>query len=251
MPGERPARNQVGDFDAHAQHWTEAMNRGVSAADARPIDVESLRVCLVSSPVAERLEAARLLSSFGPSATEPLCTALTDRDVRVRTAAARSLAEVGDARAIRPLSRALKSCFVRRSGILNLLTGLGAATAGALLVVGTIVTLDVLALTTLFTGGSFGELMNERQRRSQLVEAISEALIRIGERDPSPELRQVLPDLRLVAVDVIQQVGRTRTASRDAATRIQQLTDRLHNLPLASAAPTIDPSELPLPLEPN
>jgi hypothetical protein len=97
MRNERPAHNQVRDFDAHAQRWAEAMNRGASEADARPIDVESLRVCLVSSPVAERLEAARFLSSFGASATESLCTALTDRDVRVRTAAARSLARWGTA----------------------------------------------------------------------------------------------------------------------------------------------------------
>jgi hypothetical protein len=132
---------------------------------------------------------------------------------------------------------------------LNLLTGLGAVTAGVLVVGFMLATFDFHSLCSLFRGGSFGELRSERQRRSQLVEAITEALIRIGERDPGPELRQVLPDLRLVTVDVIHHVGRTRTASRAAANRIGQLTDRLQNLPFASTAPAIDPLGLPLPSE--
>jgi HEAT repeat protein len=244
-----PGKSPDSDFDAHAQQWGAAISRNHSVAADGPLDVESLRVCVVSSPLNERLEAVRLLPSFGTTALEPLCTALADRDVGVRTAAAAGLAEVGDARAIRPLAEALKNCFVSRSGCWSLLASFSAAAAGTLLLIGAVVTLDVLALTMLFSGGSFSDLLTERKRRSELVEAITNALIRIAERDPNPELRQVLPDLHLVGMDVIQQLGRTRSASRSAANRIGQLTVRLHNLPIASAAATIDAETLPLPSE--
>lgn len=237
------------EFEANSQQWRDAVCPGLPEAVDRPAEVESLSELLASAPLNERLAAAQRLPEFGASASEPLCFALKDRDIRVRTAAATGLAQVGDGRAIRPLADALKACFVRRSGLVNLLTGIGVFVAGTLLVIGSIVTLDPLAISTLFSGGSMVELLSARERRSDLVRAITDALVRIGERDPNPELRQALPDLRLVAVDVIQHVGRTRSGSRDAVRRIEELTERLHNLPIASVSRTGDAINLPLPSE--
>lgn len=63
----------------------------------------------------EKFEAARALRHYGESAVEPLCVALRDSDLRVRTAAADSLGELEDPRALPPLVETLRGCFVRHS----------------------------------------------------------------------------------------------------------------------------------------
>src|SRR5207302_1243878 len=78
---------------------------------------------------------------------------------------------------------------------------------------------------------------DRRRRHSKVCKAITEALTRIAERCPTPELRGVLPELKVVAADVLQQDATARVASRKAAARIQSLTERLKSLPVPTAAP--------------
>jgi hypothetical protein len=85
----------------------------------------------------------------------------------------------------------------------------------------------------------------ERREASRLCQIIADALVRIAERRPTPELRAVIPDLKAIAADVLQQEKQARAASRQAAQRIEDLTEQLKNLPLPAAAPAPDAATLP------
>jgi hypothetical protein len=108
-------------------------------------------------------------------------------------------------------------------------------------------------------GGAFGcsnlflhipkAYLRERRKQSKVACAITEALVLIAERNPRPEMHQLVPELRAVAGDRVQHEQATRDASRRAAERIEALTAAVHNLPVVAATPRADPSTLPQPAE--
>jgi hypothetical protein len=103
-----------------------------------------------------------------------------------------------------------------------------------------------LVLGLAAVAGAGTALRQQRRERSALHCAVVEALACIAERVPTAAARAVLPDLRLTAVDVLQQDARTRRYSRAAAERIEAATRDLRSLPLAGTAPR-PAGELPLP----
>jgi hypothetical protein len=155
--------------------------------------------------------------------------ALRDADLRVRAAAAASLGELEDARALRPLIDTLRDCFVGRAARPDFWFGVFKA-----------FTMFVALVVAVMTRGRARRQANEmldqyadsRQRRNDLIHSITTAIGRIGERHPSAELRGVLPDLKVVSQDIVQQRRGTRAMSRQTAARIEMLTGRLQDLPL-------------------
>jgi hypothetical protein len=86
-----------------------------------------------------------------------------------------------------------------------------------------------------------------RRKRSKVACAVTEALVKIAEANPRPELHRLVRDLRATAGDRLQQEKETRAASLRAADRIEALTATLRDLPMPAATPETDPRVLPLP----
>jgi len=198
----------------------------------------------------ERVRAARALVAYGPESVEALTDALRDSSGKVRIAAAESLGIIGDPRAVRPLTDALRQCFGGRSArwqvVVGMVSLLGLIAAG--LFWGWLI-LKIGFIWFLFLAGSAHKkveaFFNEKRSQTGLCRAITEALERIAERNPTPELRAVVPDLRAIAADTVHQDPRTRAVSREAADRIQSLTEKVKSLPLTSTAPPVTAESLP------
>lgn len=202
-----------------------------------------------------RLAAARDLAAFGPEALDPLFELLQDHDQEVSIAAAESLGAIGDERAIEPLTRALRGSFWGGSARANLWLGLallvGLVLVGAALTLG-VIFLKVAALWIIFHIWRIPKsIFDRRRRRSQFVRAVSEALMRIAEANPSPVLSSVVTDLRTVAMDKLQQEPETRKITGAAAERIESLVGQLRSLPVAADGPHQEPEAvLPRPASP-
>ncbi len=200
----------------------------------------------------EKRDAANALVQYGEAALEPLCGALMDPDNRVKVAAARALAELGDPRAIPALAAALReglSGGTARSHILA--AGKAVLRAYSVMVAGGVVSilLDMPLIQCLVLYPPFIVTWNwfvERRDRSLVNQAIVEATVALGEASPTPELRKLLPDLRTLALDRIQQEGTARQAFTKAADRIDTLTANLKSLPVVSEPPASEPSTLPV-----
>ena len=214
----------------------------------------------------QRQQAAQALRDYGTAAVEPLCLALRDKDLNVRVVAAESLGQVGDARAVQPLLDALRDCFVFRSSRAHLIIGaICVLLAGMLWLSAVILTMElglsvfwrvlikavavmvslVPCIPLLF---KFKATPEEFDR---VCQSIIDALKRIAEREPVPELRAAIPDLSCLATDDIYQKRQTRNAAREAAQRIETLTEQLKSLPLPAAAPAPDAATLPRAVEAN
>jgi hypothetical protein len=114
----------------------------------------------------------------------------------------------------------------------------------------------IFGSVALKTGGVFVVWFNVinmfiQRRRDRHLECgpIAEALASIAERNPTPQLRSLLPDLQALAADGIQQSAETRRASRQALQRIETLTGQFKDLPVVGAAPESDAKNLPLPAD--
>lgn len=226
------------------------MDRAVCEPQDGVDPFERLTKELTSPDPEVRILGAQRLCRFGSQAVSPLCEALRDKDLRVRAAAACALGALQEAQAIGPLAEALRNCFVGRSALRNLFAGCALLIGLIAAVVVMIVTFDAMVLSTMIGSGDvFIDSHKRRRERSELVQAITQALSRIAERHPSPKLRNLLPDLKVVAVDVIQQGRQTRTASREAAAQIEALTSRLRDLPLPSVNVSSPEGCLPHPAE--
>lgn len=92
---------------------------------------------------------------------------------------------------------------------------------------------------------SFVSYYTHRRLQGKVCQAIADALVRIAENSLTPELRSALPDLKIVAADVLQYDRQTRASSRQAVRRIEVLTEALKNLPLPASAPAPDAATLP------
>lgn len=246
--GASPSETTGDDFDVRLEQLRTAMTRAARERGASGEGFEGLRARLFTAVPDVKMEAARTLRHYGLPAVEPLCLALRDPDLRVRTAAAESLGELEDPRAIQPLVEALRALFARRSARWDFWVGV-AQVLGMLTALGlTLATFTAVRNRSLHQSA---ELLNEfedgRQRRNDLLQAIATALGRIGERHPSTELCSILPELKFVARDVIQQRKSTRAASREAAARIEALAAHLQELPVPVADGRAELVDLPGP----
>lgn len=210
----------------------------------RRADFEDLLFCLRKGATSTRLRAAKSLREYGSWAIESLCLVLQDKDLNVRAAAAESLGHIGDERAIQPLIEALRRCFLGRSVYWQFIVGLLVMPLLILLIVKGMAAAGAVALVGCFSQPFIIDYQ-ERREASKLCQIIVDALVRIAEHCPTPELRAVIPDLRAIAADVLQQEKQARAASRQAAQRIEDLTEQLKNLPLPAAAPAPDAATLP------
>lgn len=237
--------------DYGERHPAEHRGRAVVLPPSE-IAFRSLCGALQSDDAELRLAAAQELRDYGTPATLPLCGALVDVDETVRVVAAESLGVLGDSRAVGPLTAALRQSLVGGSGRKQLV-------GGALLALGLL-----LLVGGYFWGAFIGRmggglmvlgcassqwiqrLQRQRRARSQFCRAISEALVQIAEQHPTPELREVLPELKALAVDRFYQDRHAQRASLKAVQRIETLTHELKNLPISSSASTTNRAALPL-----
>lgn len=190
-----------------------------------------------------------------PPELSALVAALESPQVHVRRAAAEALGELGDTRAVQPLLAALRRCF--RHGNARYQRYIGVAAVAALVILALGLVTGVLAFQAF---GVIGGLVNlvasivrgylKRSRaNSPVVRAITGALARIAEQNPTPELSTAVADLEAVAADAVHQDRQTRTVSREAAEKIEALTERIKNLPLIAAPPETGTADLPLPAQ--
>jgi hypothetical protein len=219
------------------------------AAAASLSEFRRLSADLAGASAEARIEAAHKLRLLGAVAMDPLIPALKDKEVKVRVAAAESLGHVGDEKAIQPLTEALRALYPGKSPKRWRLMGAFLAVCTVVFsIAGIVAALVTGGLGALLGGaaemlGSFDGLDAKTDNASR---AYAEALFRIADRSPTPELRYALPHLREIADDGVLQDKHTRGASRAAARRIQKLTLELDKLPVASAAPRMDEKTLPV-----
>jgi HEAT repeat protein len=236
-------------------------------AAAAPVGLsfDELVRTLSAGKLADRVEAARTLPRFGAAATEPLGASLRDKELRVRLAAATSLGEIGDERAIQPLVAAMRELFpgssprrYRTVGMLAAITfplaGLLAAASrlAELGVSQTVITAAFAAVVVLIAANGkkayriLGTLLSDSgYDGGNPCLVFSRALAQIAERCPAPELREALPTLKEIAADGLQHNLRTRADSRRAIRRIEALTAQLEVLPVTASPPTARADELP------
>lgn len=205
----------------------------------------------------DRRRAVTSLGEFGDVSVAPICRALEDRDERVRLAAARLLAVLGDPRALQPLIAALKRSLSGGSGrrhvvvlhlaLVTLIGGVIGASIGSLTLRGTVFgfLLSMVPSTLIFANHWF-----HRMNRDRFQQTCIEALAALAEKDPVPELRILLPDLQALAANRLQP-DEARHALTTATFRIAALTSNTERLPIAAAAPESELGTLPHPAYPR
>jgi len=236
-------------FEARLVEWSEAIERSHAEVRETPGGYDALVERLVSGSPIDKVSVIRQLGFYGSQAVPPLCAALKDPAYQVREAAAGALAALGDERAIAPLAEALKDCFEGRSALRNLLGGIGRA-LGMLVLLLVMVALSIVGQSVVglhYWWGLVADWARQRIARTELVRVLTDALLQLCEQTESPELRRVLPDLKVVAVDVIRHGRQTRASSRTAVARIEALTSQLRDLPLPAASERPSVNVLPTP----
>ncbi len=189
-----------------------------------------------------------------PQAIEPLCAALQEKNREVRLAAAEALGvigeHVGSAAILEPLLKALRACFTGwRARWPFIFKGIWFSflllkTTSLLLGFSKFTLDDVLFYILMLCVYGLGYIF-ERDSQSKSCQAILESLLRIAERNPIPEIRAALPELKSIARDVVQLNRRARVTSRQTVQRIEALTEQLKKLPLPASAPAPDATVLP------
>lgn len=208
---------------------------------------QELLAALRNDSVEARAGAARSLRDFAPECVEPLCAALKDEDEAVRAAAAESLGVVGDESAVQPLVEALRAGFPGKSPRRHRLAGKLLYVLAPLAVVAVV----GVAIATKGEGlgagffDNLGFLPGGKNSKMPPTRTFADALAKIAERSPTPQLREALPDLHDIAADQLQQDKRTRATSRAAARKIEALTVKLGELPVTSEVPASDSATLP------
>lgn len=230
-------------------------------------DATELAQRLTSRSEDERKAAAGALRTIGATAVEPLCEMLKHRDPIVRARAASVLGEIGDARAVQPLIEALREGFVKQSPKWQYRVGLF---VNSIFLAQLPIQIAIWISHDLFPNpddvwrrvgfifvcavvGAVGftvplcRYWKRRYRYHQVCYYVAEALRRIAERDPVPELRAAIPDLICIEKD-FRQYGDTQQVAREALQRIQNVAEHLKSLPIPSDAPAPDVKELPIPV---
>lgn len=212
---------------------------------------------LLSDPEARvRVAAVRALAACpAPESVERFCALLHHAGVETRIAAAEALAACGDERALQPLAAALKECFPGETARAQLRRSRGFGILALVMLAGYALALGWgwphLFSGLLYTTLEIGYWLHRWQRQhGRECRAITEALARVTERHPAPELEALLPELRAMAADRVTQSPETRAASRAAAERIAAVTEGVRELPIPASAPHLESASLPLPAAP-
>jgi hypothetical protein len=237
------------------RHQNPAVRTNAIAALGRlrtPDAVDVLCSALADQESEVRMEAADTLAKLrAPVAVDALCNALKHRDRYTRIAAAEALGAIGDPRAVPRLLEAHRRCFTGGSarGQLNL----GLALAGGIALTFVAYLLGVARLEIGVGVAAFpllfhGSVIYAQRRRTQgaVASAISAALLRIAEGTSAPEIHRIVPELRALVRDHVQQTPETRLVAQTTADRIEALTARLQQLPV-TAVPAGTPEEQILP----
>ena len=224
---------------------------------------EELTALLRQGSDEARVKAARDLAAFGPQGIEALVAALKDKNVRVIFAATKSLGEVGDERAVKPLVAAFRGLFPgaspRRYRVVGILAAItfplagiaygwmrldewGVPAAGIYAILGLLLLFSpkLWQIAKIFLPGKIDPDSNPGRM-------FSDALAKIAERCPTPELQAALPTLNEIVADSLQQDPRTRADFRKTARRIEELTAHLDTMPIAAHPPAPDVASLPTP----
>lgn len=249
----------------------------------RQQDFDQLCRCLQSPTPRIRSGAVVRLGDFGPAAVAPLSQALQDLDAGVlvaavsalakingaeaqalllvalqsdhpapRVAAAQHLAEVGGEEVLPALIEAYQRCFLggsarrqRRWGPLVCLLGMGAVVGVCACAISGGEAVFRLTVQTLGWGGLTWLGVRRKHHDSTRV---LEAVLKVAERHPRPDLRALLPEVRAVINDPLHYERCIRDASRTALARIEVLTATFTNLPLPSASSALGDETFPVPV---
>lgn len=181
------------------------------------INASELAQQLTRGSERERQTAADALRRLGAVAAEPLYELLSHDNHNVRIRAAEILADIGDVRAVQPLTNALDDCFAKHESVWKQF-------------------LNALAL-------------NYKLPRWNEAAIFIAAIVNIAEREPSPELHIAIPILSRIAdmVAFTYDQWAVREAAFNAAQRIEALTEQLKSLPIPAEASQSDVKELPIP----
>jgi hypothetical protein len=202
-----------------------------------------------------RIEAARALTADDVEAVESLLRVLDRRDPELRVAAIEALGRIGDPRAVPALRAILREPLLGRSPRLHLYLALclviflGFAVAG-LVHLGNYAPILYLLLC------SWTALLN----RTRDAKIVLKSLEEIARKQGGPVLREMLPELHVIARDLLTHDSGARKAARATATQIEAQTAAVKDLPrpaastpvegslpLAGSAPVLDAALLPTP----
>ncbi len=218
-------------------------------------ELDALLRRLRNGSKSERIAVAEELGRWGGSrAVNPLCELLREPDDDLRVAAAEALGGIGCERAIPHLVTALQTRCVGGSGYQQKKAGRIALVWIVLAFFGSAMLAAYLRLPI---GGFAGVVIvplltgwnTLRQTRGRVFRAITSALERILEANPTPEVRSVLPELEALSSDRIQQDAETRRVLSAAREHIDTLTAHFKSLPLTSAPPAPEAATLPVPAQ--
>ena len=192
---------------------------------------------------------------LSPHSVEALCEQLKHGDLKVRTSAAATLAEIGDERAIGPLSEAIRDLYVGRSAwhhkawqslkfagclVLGAPFGCGAVLLVVLVLETWYWALPILGAGLIFLGVATvvalasPRLTEEQSEQRLYAEALVMALEEITRRSPSLEARSIILELRSLADSKLGTIVEPETVQRArwTADQIERLTLERHRLPL-------------------
>jgi HEAT repeat protein len=212
---------------------------------------EALRDAAQMTPDPVRHRAITLLRGrCGLRDLDFLVSALADPREEVRAVAAEGLGDLGNARAVGALTAALRTASIGGSARRQQWLGWAMAAGGVVLYAVAFWGIGAHRLGTmmlLLSGFSFilAQVSEGRRKRNAPRLAIIQALQKLADRAPSPELRDALGELRVMAGDRLQVEPEARRAARELAGRIEDLTGRSKDLPLPSACRGADPAALP------
>ena len=201
----------------------------------------------------ERLVEVERLRALEQDCVPLLCDSLRDPRLRVRTIAARTLAEVGDERAVGPLCDALESADRGVSPWARWLAACAGIVFTALVTLFAVFATLVVARMSVSGDSKEGLAADWKQNMATFrghelfITAVIEALDRIIERFPSPAARRALTPLHRLAEDTVRHQHDTREQAKRVAHRINLSTLNCHRLPLPSEASPVTVESLPLP----
>jgi hypothetical protein len=222
--------------------------------DLGPAGLDLLRQASFDLDVEVQVAVIRSIAKVGGAAShELLLEALKSDQLQARVAAAEALSERGGKEVVLPLIDAYHRCFLGRSArrqrrmgpLLLLLVMALAVSFFTLLSSGSPNEAGLFLQMLLSAGAGVFMALRSRDRSGKVLEAI----LKVAERSPHPELGRLLPELHAVASDRLQYSRGTRDISHLAAQRIESLTAAFKDLPVPAAPTERSPEILPVPAE--
>jgi len=209
-----------------------------------------LRALVDTSPLVRTAALEVVKGTSDLNTQEFLLTLISISYPDIRDYAAQKLGEIGDERALVPLMAAYQRCFPgiapRKMHLLGryLVISYGLITLVALWMW----TCGKFAVQDILLSGFIAFSMRPSGRcRGEAWRVVLEAIMKVAERSPQPELQRLLPDLQSIAIDRFQVHREAREIARSAADRIQVLTAAIHDLPVPAGAHPPGAESLPVP----